>query len=157
MAGQREDFRSGPCVPDAHESAFTRGQVFAIGAKGHAGETRLAGRVVAPGQRPDGLSLLRSQITTSPGTGRLPPGPRLQEASRRPSGLKATAWMEAVCPRKQKISVPFDASQTRTVRSSPTEASRRPSGLYATAAMRAECPVRVKTSNPVVVSTTCTQ
>ena len=155
-AGQREDFLSRRRVPDAHGSARTRGQALAIGAKGHVGEPGSPPGSVRPGSVKTVCPLLRSQITTSPGTGRpLPADLATNRSEPLPVGAKGhSAESEAVCPRKQKISTPFVASQTRTVRSSPTEASRRPSGLYATPRTARQCPVSVKTSSPVVVSRT---
>ena len=56
----------------------------------------------------------------------------LLEASRRPSGLKATLQRMPVWPVKARISCWVERSQTLTVPSQLHEASRRPSGLKAT-------------------------
>ena len=55
------------------------------------------------------------------------------EASRRPSGLNATAITAPVWPVRVACSAPVAGSHSRTVPSSLAEASSRPSGLNATA------------------------
>ena len=59
--------------------------------------------------------------------------PRLDEASRRPSGLKATLVTPLVWPVRVRRSCPVATSQTVMIPSKLPEASRRPSGLKATA------------------------
>ena len=57
---------------------------------------------------------------------------RLPVASRRPSGLKATAMAPLVAARKIGDFLPVVASQTRTIEPRQAEANHLPSGLYAT-------------------------
>jgi hypothetical protein len=90
----------------------------------------------------------------------------LPEATRLPSGLKATGpivWRSEslsstgpVCPSKVRSVWPVCASHTFTVRSAAALTRRRPSGLNATLRTRPVCPVRVWVSRPVWVSQTFT-
>jgi hypothetical protein len=81
---------------------------------------------------------------------------RLAEASRWPSGLKATASTMSPCPPRLTTSCPLATSRTLTAFSQLPAASRRPSRLNATLVTTATGPRRVHTSRPLAVSQTRT-
>ena len=82
---------------------------------------------------------------------------RPMEASRRPSGLKATARTMSVWPRRTARASPVARSQIRAVRSSEAEARSRPSGEKATERAAAVCPRRARIGSRVSPSQTRTR
>src|SRR5262245_12205348 len=76
--------------------------------------------------------------------------PRLEEASRRPSGLKATLVTPLVWPVRVCRGWPVATSQTVIIPSPLPEASRRPSGRKATAETPLVATGRLRTCWPLV-------
>src|SRR5262249_15037363 len=76
----------------------------------------------------------------------------LAVARRLPSGLKATAAIWAVCPRRTTSGLLEAAAHSRAVWSRLAVARRRPSGLKDTAATALSCPRRTASGLPEAVS-----
>ena len=95
-----------------------------------------------------GLMASRSQTLMTP--------PRLDEASRRPSGLKATLVTPLVWPVRVRRSCPVATSQTVTVPSGCLWRAGAPSGLKATAVAPLVAAEDRGSSSPVVASQTRT-
>src|SRR5258708_3426332 len=93
--------------------------------------------------------LYASQILSSP-----PPIPPPPLASLRPSGLQATLMTMPRCPCREALTIPSEASQRKTLPSSPQLARRVPSGLQATRRILVSCARPTHRRGPVVTSHT---